>query len=536
MDPNKIILALVVFLNLSLSLFVIGQNWKLLTNRFFSLLSFAAALWAFTNYMTGVNPIPFWLESTYALGAILVAIGLVWVLVITSQTFNKKISILVILVALIFSAGSYLPGFIASRYDQIYLGGVFTGEPGWGLIIYTIFYLFGAFTILWKLYRAHKIATDKSKKVQLESVFFGALITLVMTALASFILPSLSIFSFSGLDSVGFLFFLSYIAFAITKQHLFNIKVIATELVTFVLWVFILIRTIIAEDLNSMLIEGGLLIVTIIVGILLIRSVIHEVSQREKIQLLATDLQKANDRLTELDRQKSEFVSFATHQLRAPLTAMKGYASLILEGDMGAVTKEAKDAVGRIFESSNTLTNIVDDYLNVTRIELGTMKYAFENIDLKALVEDVVAELKPNIDKATNVSFLFGAENHGTDYRVTADRDKLKQVIANLIDNSIKYTPKGSVGVSLSFNRAKHKFVFMIKDTGIGIARETLPHLFSKFSRAGNANKTNIRGTGLGLFVAKQIVEAHHGTIRAESEGEGRGSTFTVELEPFSKI
>jgi signal transduction histidine kinase len=214
---------------------------------------------------------------------------------------------------------------------------------------------------------------------------------------------------------------------------------------------------------------------------------------------------------------------------------MKGYASLIMEGDMGKITSETKEAVGRIFESSNTLTSIVDDYLNVTRIELGTMKYAFETIDLKSLIEDVIAELKPNIDKATKVQFLFGAENAGTDYRITADRDKLKQVIANLIDNSLKYTPSGSVGVSLSFNRAKHKFVFMLKDTGIGIAPETLPLLFNKFTRAGNANKTNIKGTGLGLFVAKEIVTAHHGTIRAESDGEGKGSTFIVEFEPFAK-
>src|SRR3989344_3017011 len=113
MELNKIILAVVVFLNLSLSFFVIGQNWKSFNNRFFSLLSFLASLWAFANYMTGVNPTPFWLESTYALGALLVAIGLVWVLVITNQIFNKKISTLIISVALVFSIFSYLPGFIA---------------------------------------------------------------------------------------------------------------------------------------------------------------------------------------------------------------------------------------------------------------------------------------------------------------------------------------------------------------------------------------------------------------------------------------
>jgi signal transduction histidine kinase len=249
---------------------------------------------------------------------------------------------------------------------------------------------------------------------------------------------------------------------------------------------------------------------------------------------LAKDLKAANSRLTELNRQKSEFVSFATHQLRAPLTAMKGYASLLLEGDMGVLPESAKLGVSRISDSTNTLVSIVNDYLNISRIELGAMKYAFEVIDLKMLVEDVVAEVKPNIDK-TGVKFSFSAENSGTDYRTTADRDKMKQVIGNLIDNSLKYTPSGSIMASLSLDHKKHVFVFAVKDTGVGIAPETLPRLFQKFSRASNANKTNIRGTGLGLYVAKEIVEAHHGSIRAESEGEGKGSTFIMELEPFEK-
>jgi len=289
-----------------------------------------------------------------------------------------------------------------------------------------------------------------------------------------------------------------------------------------------------SDNYQDTYIDAALLVVLVIIGIFLIRSVIREVSQREKIELLAADLQKANERLKELDRQKSEFVSFATHQLRSPLTAMKGYASMILENEYGEVPKPAREAIGRIFESTNTLTSIVDDYLNITRIELGSMKYSFETIDLKSMITDVIAEIKPNIDKSP-VKFSFTAENNGTDYRITADRDKLKQVIANLIDNSIKYTPSGSVAASLTVDHVQHKFVFKIKDTGVGISAETLPKLFQKFSRASDASKTNIRGTGLGLYVAKEILNAHHADVRAESPGEGKGSTFIVEIEPLAK-
>jgi len=277
------------------------------------------------------------------------------------------------------------------------------------------------------------------------------------------------------------------------------------------------------------------LIIVTIFSYLLIKSVYREISQREHIQKLADELEVANKHLTELDRQKSEFVSFATHQLQAPLTAMKGYASLILEGDMGTLDKQAREGVSRIYDSTNTLVSIVDDYLNVSRIELGTMKYVFDTIDLKLLIQDTVAEIKPNIDRS-RLKFSFVVGEEGKDYRITADRDKLKQVIANIIDNSMKYTPSGSIVASLSRDKSTHKFLFKVKDTGIGIAPEVLPKLFQKWSRAENGTKTNIRGTGLGLYVAKQIVEAHSGRMWAESDGEGKGASFIVELEPFVRV
>jgi signal transduction histidine kinase len=210
---------------------------------------------------------------------------------------------------------------------------------------------------------------------------------------------------------------------------------------------------------------------------------------------------------------------------------MKGYASLILEGDLGELSKQIKDAIGRIYDSSTTLTNIVDDYLNISRIELGTMKYVFETIDLRGLVENVVGELKPNIEKS-KLAFSFDADPQKK-YMVTVDKDKFKQIIANLIDNSMKYTPSGSVKVSLEkkTDAEGRKIVFSVKDTGIGIAEGVMPKLFAKFSRAENGTRQNIHGTGLGLFVAKEIVMAHKGKIWAESPGEGKGSAFYVELE-----
>ena len=433
----------------------------------------------------------------------------------------------------LYSAFSFSPLYI----DRVMRVGAFPFWPQ-ANVLYSIF-LFSMLVpfFAYGIYLLARILlskeSDPSTKVQSKYMLIGTILSLVggwsnfplMFGIA-FIAPQLTMLT---------IFHPMFFAYGSLQHKIFNMKTIATEILVFGLWVFILVRTIFFENTTDQFIEGILLIITVVFGVSLIRSVDKEVEQREKVQKLATDLEKANVRLTELDRQKSEFVSFATHQLRSPLTAMKGYASMILEGDMGEMSKEVKQGVSRIFDSSNTLMNIVNDYLNITRIELGSMKYAFETIDLKTLIEDTIAELKPNIEKS-GLAFSFEAEDHGIDWRVTADRDKLKQVIANLIDNSMKYTPSGSVAVTLCFNRADHKFVVTLKDTGIGIAREVLPHLFQKWSRAGNANKTNIKGTGLGLYVAKEMINAHNGTIRAESEGEGKGSTFIVELEPLGKV
>jgi signal transduction histidine kinase len=201
---------------------------------------------------------------------------------------------------------------------------------------------------------------------------------------------------------------------------------------------------------------------------------------------------------------------------------------------MGKIDDQARTGIQRIYESSSTLAEIVDDYLNITRIELGTMQYRFDTISVKALVREVVEELKPNFEKKQTKLLLDIDES--ADYRMSADKSKLKQVFENLIDNAFKYTPKGQVKVSLFRDPKKSKIIVKITDTGIGVSEDNLPKLFEKFSRARNADQTNKKGTGLGLFVAKEIVKSHKGDIYATSSGEGKGSEFTVELDPLNKI
>ena len=265
-----------------------------------------------------------------------------------------------------------------------------------------------------------------------------------------------------------------------------------------------------------------------------------EVAHVEQVEGLVSELNKtndklwaANDKLQELDKLKTEFVSMATHQLRSPLTAIKGYASMLLENSFGPVETKARGAMEIIFQSSQKLVHVIEDFLNITRIELGTMKYEKIQFDFSSLVNNVVTELKPNIEKRR---LKFSVEvAPKVNFHVTGDSGKLSQVVSNLIDNAIKYTPPLSTGgepgtIRILLDRVKEKIRLVVADNGAGIPAATIPKLFQKFIRADDAGKLNITGTGLGLYVAKQIVEAHNGKIWAESDGPGRGSRFVVEV------
>ncbi len=502
-------------------------------NRAWLLLNISTAIWSFGYFLMIISDdvsLAYLFDIILHVGAIFIpAFYCLFILALTNQLNGRKKLLVLLGSSVLFNLAIVWTNLFV---DKVIPKFVFNYAPNAGplYIVFTIYFF--AVVIYSGIILIKKIQnTGQSESLRLKYILFSSLAGFIGGSNVFFITFNINIPPYL---IVLFSFYPLIIAFAMLRYRLFNIKAVSTEIIVLSLWILLLFRALLSDTPNEQIINWILFILMVIIGVLLIRSMFKEVSQRERIEKLAEDLEKANKHLTELDRQKSEFVSFATHQLRAPLTAMKGYASLILEGDMGELGGQARAGVSRIFDSTNTLVAIVDDYLNVSRIELGTMKYAFDTIDLKQLIEDTIAEIKPNID-ASKLAFSFTSEANGRDYRITADRDKLKQVIANLIDNSMKYTPRGSITATLSHDKLNHRFIFKVKDTGIGIAPEVLPRLFQKWSRAQNGTKTNIRGTGLGLYVAKQIVEAHHGILRAESEGEGRGSSFIVELEPFQK-
>jgi len=233
-----------------------------------------------------------------------------------------------------------------------------------------------------------------------------------------------------------------------------------------------------------------------------------------------------------VERIKTEFVSLAAHQLRTPLSAIKWTLRMLLDGDFGEITKEQRDFIEKTYRSNERMIILINDLLDVTRIEEGRYVYRPALVNLEDLVQFVANSYKEEIDKR-NLKLEFKTLKTKLP-QVEVDVEKIRLVIQNFLDNAIRYTPPGGkITISLKYNKDKKEVEFLIKDTGAGIPREQQGRIFTKFFRGANVIRMATEGSGLGLFISKNIIEAHGGRAWFESK-EGEGSTFYFTL-PIGK-
>jgi len=249
----------------------------------------------------------------------------------------------------------------------------------------------------------------------------------------------------------------------------------------------------------------------------------------ETLQQANRELQDANLRLRELDKAKSEFLSIASHQLRTPISAIKGYLSMIIDGDFGPIPKSIDTVVKNLFESASRLARLINIFLNVSRIESGRLKLEKKPLQISGLIDSVIVELI-NQAKQKNVQLEYKKDKKVPPL-ILADSDKLREVILNLIDNAIKYTPQGHIDVKVKIEDKNLKFI--VEDTGIGIDKEEVKTLFRKFVRGSGVAQIHTGGSGLGLFIAQKIIKEHGGEVWAESDGKGKGSRFQFVLPVY---
>ena len=251
------------------------------------------------------------------------------------------------------------------------------------------------------------------------------------------------------------------------------------------------------------------------------------VAEQEKgAQLLVRrdlELTRANERLRKLDEVKSGFISVVAHQLRTPLSGLKWTLNLLLNGDMGPLQNEQKTFLAKAYESNDRMIGLVNDMLGADRIESGKVRYAFQPVELRDIVDNILLELLPQA-RAKGVSIRFAARPE-TLPKVYADPEKLRAVFQNLLDNSIKYSrSQGKIEVGMEPENHNEVRIW-IKDDGMGIPKDQQKNIFERFFRGQNAVKAETDGSGLVLFIVKSIIERHGGRIWFENE-EGKGVTF----------
>lgn len=249
------------------------------------------------------------------------------------------------------------------------------------------------------------------------------------------------------------------------------------------------------------------------------------VTLQEKIAQATKRLRAANANLKSLDVAKDEFISMASHQLRTPLTTIKGYLSMILEGDTGEISDQQREFLNYSFDGSQRMVGLISDLLNVSRLAAGRFMIERADTDLVIVSADEVRQLQTHAD-SKGIKLIFDPPKPPFPI-LQIDENKTRQVMMNFIDNAIYYTKAGSVRVSLEKTRDTVRF--LVKDSGIGVPKAAQKKLFTKFFRAENAQIARPDGTGLGLYLAKRVVEDQGGKI-IFSTVEGKGSTFGFEM------
>lgn len=253
----------------------------------------------------------------------------------------------------------------------------------------------------------------------------------------------------------------------------------------------------------------------------------------DRLRMFNIELVSANKHLKELDRLKDDFVSVASHELRTPMTSIKSYLWMAIAGQGGPLNEKQKYYSERAYASVERLIKLVNDMLNISRIESGRLTVEMGSVDIVKLVRDVVEEVGP---RSKELGVSVDVEVEGDIPLVLADSDKIKEVIYNLVGNSMKFSQSGGK-IVVGIRKKDGMVELSVKDEGAGIASEDLPKLFQKFGILPGSYVTNqpAMGTGLGLYICRSLVELHGGKIWAASDGQGKGATFAFTLKEFSE-
>lgn len=502
------------------------------SNITFAAFCIAAALWGVTNYLS------YNVRLEYALWVIrgVLASGLLLMIMLAAflQTFPRtKVTPLTpfykwLMWAALFALLIPISPWVVQ--SLIITNGAVTGiVPGMLMPVFGLFVLICGGTAAAGMYRSlrAKSSIEPGERNPTMLVAVGIIITVILVLIFNFIFPAF--LNDSVLVPYGAVFltpFIFFAGFALSDKKFLNAQAFTVGLLVVLLTGSVLVELFSSSSIFTFILRVAEFITVLLAGILILRGIIKDALYREQIEMLAADLKQKNVELVELDHKRLEFLSFATHQLRSPLTSIRGFASMLLEMHQQDVVGEARTWVSNIFESSTVMVQTIEDFLNTSRIDSGELKYTFTKQDVLLIVNEVAKQYKP-IAERKGLSFTY-VVNGGTEAVMNADAEKIRHVVTNLIDNAIKYTKEG--WIKLVVNISDTTIEIRTDDSGAGLKPDLIGRLFQRWSRLEQKNITGIKGTGLGLFIVREMVVAHGGTVRAESAGEGKGSSFIADF------
>lgn len=515
--------------NLILGFVVFFEKIKSATRILFFILTIVLSAWSLINYFS-------YQAADYQLSLLLVRLVMFFAALIGGSfllfidafpTDKLRMSKRNMYVVLFFTALTMIISLTNLLFPQITInpGGAPKPEFGPGIISFLVVPILAIiFSLIILVFRG--IHSSGIERQQYKYLSFGLLVMFGLIILLNFILPAF--FQNTRFIPIGALFTLPFViltTYAIVRHQLMNAKIITTEIITFVLAIVTLFEVVISKDVITLVFRFGVFSLVLAFGILLIRSVRKEVEEREKIEVLAKQLQDVNAKLDNLSRFKSQMLSLAAHQIKAPLATIKGFSTILIDGLYGPITDKIKDTLKKIRFSSDDLINLINTLLDLRHVEEGKMDYNFQAVKIKDVATEAFEIIKfPAQQKG--IQFTLDCS---TEASVNADPQKLKQVLQNLIDNAVKYTPEGFVKVELK--EEDNSIIFSVTDSGLGIPADLLPHLFDEEFVRDERVKKEILGTGLGLYIAKKIINDHRGEIGVKSDGPGKGSCFFVKLK-----
>lgn len=514
-----------------LGFIVYFHDKKSITNQtflFFSFLTTVYGIFNYINYKVTSPDLILWFLRLTIFSAVWHAFSLFQFFYVFPKSkieFSKSYKQILIPITIITSLLTLTP-LVFSKIIQIAgAGTVSNPERGPGIALFGGVVMFLVIGGIVNLFRKTLKASGLEKK-QYKAILLGTLITFSLIITFNFILPVIfNELRFIPLAPVFILPFIALTAFAIIRYRLLNLKIITTEILTFFLAVSTLFEVVLSTDIFTATFRFIIFLLILNISLLLNRSVRREVQQREELEVLSRELGEANEKLKALDLARAEFVTIASHQLRTPPATIKWYLSSVLGGDYGKVPAKILVQLKKTQNTNNHLISLIEDMLNVSRIERGKMEFLFEPTNVEELARFTCEQLLPIAgEKKLALSYTPPARPLPL---IMADKEKLRQVMNNLIDNALKYTKQGGVEVKLFMEGAEIKF--QVKDSGKGIIPEERESIFQKYTRGKESIKQSA-GLGLGLYVAKIIIDQHKGKIWAESAGEGQGSLFCFSL------